>query len=29
MKLNRYQNDPITVAAAGPSMNNYMAGWLP
>ncbi|KAI5679391.1 hypothetical protein M9H77_10341 [Catharanthus roseus] len=24
-----YQNDPITVAAAGPSMNNYMAGWLP
>ncbi|CDP13360.1 unnamed protein product [Coffea canephora] len=24
-----YQNDPITVAAAGPSVNNYMAGWLP
>ncbi|XP_071928720.1 agamous-like MADS-box protein AGL9 homolog isoform X6 [Coffea arabica] len=24
-----YQNDAITVAAAGPSVNNYMAGWLP
>ena len=24
-----YQTDPITVAAAGPSVNNYMAGWLP
>ncbi|KAI7997013.1 Agamous-like MADS-box protein MADS4 [Camellia lanceoleosa] len=24
-----YQNDPITVAAAGPSVNNYMPGWLP
>ncbi|XP_055810626.1 agamous-like MADS-box protein AGL9 homolog isoform X1 [Solanum dulcamara] len=24
-----YQNDPITVGGAGPSVNNYMAGWLP
>ncbi|KAL3636473.1 Fructose-1,6-bisphosphatase isozyme 2 [Castilleja foliolosa] len=24
-----YQNDPITVGGAGPSVNNYMSGWLP
>ncbi|CAK9144326.1 unnamed protein product [Ilex paraguariensis] len=24
-----FQHDPITVAAAGPSVNNYMPGWLP
>ncbi|KAK6116608.1 hypothetical protein DH2020_049714 [Rehmannia glutinosa] len=24
-----YQNDPMTVAGAGPSVNNYMSGWLP
>ncbi|PIN11502.1 MADS box transcription factor [Handroanthus impetiginosus] len=24
-----YQTDPIAVAAAGPSVNNYMSGWLP
>ncbi|KAG5605214.1 hypothetical protein H5410_026706 [Solanum commersonii] len=24
-----YQNDPIAVGGAGPSVNNYMAGWLP
>ncbi|XP_061338749.1 MADS-box transcription factor 1 isoform X2 [Gastrolobium bilobum] len=24
-----YQHDPVSVVTAGPSMNNYMAGWLP
>ncbi|XP_034217392.1 agamous-like MADS-box protein MADS4 isoform X2 [Prunus dulcis] len=24
-----YQNDPISVVTAGPSVSNYMAGWLP
>ncbi|TKY47783.1 MADS-box transcription factor 1 [Spatholobus suberectus] len=24
-----YQPDPVSVGTAGPSMNNYMAGWLP
>ncbi|XP_027334663.1 MADS-box transcription factor 1 isoform X2 [Abrus precatorius] len=24
-----YQPDPVSVVTAGPSMNNYMAGWLP
>ncbi|KAF2286473.1 hypothetical protein GH714_017180 [Hevea brasiliensis] len=24
-----YQPDPITVVTAGPSVNNYMPGWLP
>lgn len=24
-----YQADPMTAAAAGPSMNNFMPGWLP
>ncbi|KAL1533042.1 Fructose-1,6-bisphosphatase isozyme 2 [Salvia divinorum] len=24
-----YHTDPITGAAAGPSVNNYMSGWLP
>uniref|UniRef100_A0AAU7LL70 MADS89 n=1 Tax=Hippophae rhamnoides TaxID=193516 RepID=A0AAU7LL70_9ROSA len=24
-----YQHDPITVVTAGPSMTNYMSGWLP
>ncbi|KAJ4834779.1 Agamous-like MADS-box protein mads4 [Turnera subulata] len=24
-----YQNEPISVVTAGPSMNNYMPGWLP
>ncbi|XP_004502275.1 MADS-box transcription factor 1 isoform X2 [Cicer arietinum] len=24
-----YQNDPGSVVTAGPSMNNYMGGWLP
>ncbi|XP_017970623.1 PREDICTED: agamous-like MADS-box protein AGL9 homolog isoform X5 [Theobroma cacao] len=25
----RYQPDPISVVNAGPSVNNYMTGWLP
>lgn len=25
----RYQPDPVSVVTAGPSMSNYMAGWLP
>ncbi|MED6157636.1 Agamous-like MADS-box protein mads4 [Stylosanthes scabra] len=24
-----YQPDPVSVVAAGPSMSNYMGGWLP
>ncbi|CAN6550977.1 unnamed protein product [Malus baccata var. baccata] len=24
-----YQNDPISVVTAGPSVSNYMGGWLP
>ncbi|XP_019434307.1 PREDICTED: MADS-box transcription factor 1-like isoform X2 [Lupinus angustifolius] len=24
-----YQHDPVSVVTAGPSMSNYMAGWLP
>ncbi|KAE9610478.1 MADS-box transcription factor 1 [Lupinus albus] len=24
-----YQPDPVSVVTAGPSMSNYMAGWLP
>ncbi|CAI9093181.1 OLC1v1028617C2 [Oldenlandia corymbosa var. corymbosa] len=29
LQIGYHQNDPITVAAPGPSVNNYMAGWLP
>ena len=29
LQIGYQQNDPITVVGAGPSLNNYMAGWLP
>ncbi|KAK3035875.1 hypothetical protein RJ639_033012 [Escallonia herrerae] len=29
LQIGSYQPDPITVAAAGPSVNNYLPGWLP
>ncbi|GFZ21117.1 K-box region and MADS-box transcription factor family protein [Actinidia rufa] len=29
LQIGYQQNDPITVGGAGPSLNNYMPGWLP
>ncbi|XP_057496332.1 agamous-like MADS-box protein MADS4 [Actinidia eriantha] len=29
LQIGYVQTDPITVVAAGPSVNNYMTGWLP
>ncbi|XP_057486909.1 agamous-like MADS-box protein MADS4 [Actinidia eriantha] len=29
LQIGYQQNDPIAVGGAGPSLNNYMAGWLP
>lgn len=29
LQIGGYQPDPISVVTAGPSVNNYMAGWLP